>query len=47
LAAKSIRHQVQSLPFALRFSLAADPNAMTRVLDIVYRTNSRRLAERG
>jgi hypothetical protein len=37
LPAKPIRQWVLSLPFALRFLLATDPEALTRVLGIVYR----------
>ncbi len=37
LPAKPIRQPVLSLPFALRFLLATDPAALTRVLLIVYR----------
>jgi hypothetical protein len=40
LPAKPIRQWVLSLPFALRFLLATDPEALTRVLGIVYRTIS-------
>ena len=35
LPAKPIRQWVLSLPFALRFLLATDPEALTRVLGIV------------
>jgi hypothetical protein len=37
---KPLRQWVLSLPFALRFLLATDPNALTQVLGIVYRTIS-------
>ena len=40
LPAKPIRQWVLSPPFALRFLLATDPAALTRVLGIVYRTIS-------
>jgi ribosomal protein S27E len=40
LPAKPIRQWVLSLPFALRFLLATDPDALTRVLGIFYRTIS-------
>jgi len=40
LPAKPIRQWVLSLPFALRFLLATDPDALTQVLGIVYRTIS-------
>jgi hypothetical protein len=40
LRAKPIRQWVLSLPFALRFLLATDPEALTRVLGVVYRTIS-------
>jgi ribosomal protein S27E len=40
LPQKPLRQWVLSLPFALRFLLAADPKALTRVLGIVYRTIS-------
>jgi hypothetical protein len=40
LPAKPIRQWVLSLPFALRFLLATDSQALTRVLGIVYRTIS-------
>jgi ribosomal protein S27E len=40
LPAKPIRQWVLSLPFALRFLLATDAQALTRVLGIVYRTLS-------
>ena len=40
LPAKPIRQWVLSLPFALRFLLATDPDALTKVLGIVYRTIS-------
>ena len=40
LPEKPIRQWVLSLPFALRFLLATDPDALTRVLGIVYRTIS-------
>jgi ribosomal protein S27E len=38
LPAKPIRQWVLSLPFALRFLLATDAQALTQVLGIVYRT---------
>jgi ribosomal protein S27E len=40
LPAKPIRQWVLSLPLALRFLLATDPEALTQVLGIVYRTIS-------
>jgi heat shock protein HslJ/ribosomal protein S27E len=40
LPEKPIRQWVLSLPLALRFLLATDPDALTRVLGIVYRTIS-------
>jgi hypothetical protein len=40
LPAKPIRQWVLSLPFALWFLLATDPDALTRVLGIFYRTVS-------
>ena len=40
LPAKPIRQWVLSLPFALRFLLATDHEALTRVLGVVYRTIS-------
>jgi hypothetical protein len=40
LPAKPVRQWVLSLPLALRFLLARDPAALTRVLGIVYRTIS-------
>jgi hypothetical protein len=40
LPAKPIRQWVVSLPFALRFLLATDPQVLTHVLGIVYRTIS-------
>lgn len=40
LPAQPIRQWVLSLPFALRFLLATDPDALTQVLGIVYRTIS-------
>ncbi len=40
LPQKPLRQWVLSLPFALRFLLATDPEALTRVLGIVYRTIS-------
>jgi hypothetical protein len=40
LPAKPIRQWVLSLPLALRFLLATDPDALTQVLRIVYRTIS-------
>jgi hypothetical protein len=41
LPAKPIRQWVLSLPFALRFLLATGPEALTRVLGIVYRSRNR------
>jgi ribosomal protein S27E len=43
LPPRPLRQWVLSLPFALRFLLATDPNALTRVLGIVYRTISSHL----
>ncbi len=40
LPRKPLRQWVLSLPFALRFLLATNPRALTRVLGIVYRTIS-------
>ena len=40
LPQKPLRQWVLSLPFALRFLLATDPRALTRVLGIAYRTIS-------
>ncbi len=47
LPAKPIRQWVLSLPLALRFLLATDPEALTRVLGIVYRTISADLLKRA
>ena len=47
LPAKPIRQCVLSLPFALRFLLATDPDALTRVLGIVYRTISADVLKRA
>jgi ribosomal protein S27E len=47
LPAKPIRQWVLSLPFALRFLLATDPDALTRVLGIVYRTISAHILKRA
>jgi hypothetical protein len=45
--AKPIRRWVLSLPFALLFLLATDPDAVTRVLRIVYRTISAYVLKRA
>jgi ribosomal protein S27E len=47
LPPKPIRQWVLSLPFALRFLLATDPAALTRVLGIVYRTISAYVLKRA
>jgi ribosomal protein S27E len=47
LPAKPIRQWVLSLPFALRFLLATDPDALTQVLGIVYRTISAYVLKRA
>ncbi len=47
LPAKPIRQWVLSLPFALRFLLATDPDALTRVLRIFYRTISAHILKRA
>jgi ribosomal protein S27E len=47
LPAKPIRQWVLSLPFALRFLLATDPDVLTRVLGIVYRTISAYIFEKA
>jgi hypothetical protein len=47
LPAKPIRQWVLSLPFALRFLLATDPGALTRVLGIFYRTISAHILKRA
>ncbi len=47
LPARPIRQWVLSLPFALRFLLATDPDALTRVLGIVYRTISGHVLKRA
>jgi hypothetical protein len=46
LPPKPLRQWVLSLPFALRFLLATDPEALTRVLGIVYRTVSAYVSRR-
>jgi hypothetical protein len=45
--AKPIRQWVLSLPFALRFLLATDPDALTQVLGIVYRTISAHILKKA
>ena len=40
LPRKPLRQWVMSLPFALRFLLATDPEVLTHVLGIVYRAIS-------
>ncbi len=47
LPAKPIRKWVLSLPFALRFLLATDAGALTRVLGIVYRTISAHILKKA
>jgi len=47
LPEKPIRQWVLSLPFALRFLLATDPEALTRVLGIVYRTISAHILKKA
>jgi Putative transposase len=47
LPAKPIRQWVLSLPLALRFLLATDPEALTRVLGIVYRTISAHILKKA
>jgi ribosomal protein S27E len=47
LPTKPIRQWVLSLPFALRFLLATDPDALTQVLGIVYRTISAYVLKRA
>jgi len=47
LPAKPIRQWVLSLPFALRFLLATDPDALTRVLGIFYRAISAHILKRA
>lgn len=47
LPAQPIRQWVLSLPFALRFLLATDPDALTRVLGIAYRTISAYVLEKA
>lgn len=47
LPAQPIRQRVLSLPFALRFLLATDPDALTRVLGIAYRTISAYVLEKA
>jgi ribosomal protein S27E len=42
-----LRQWVLSLPHALRFLLARDPAALTRVLGVVYRTIARHVVERA
>jgi hypothetical protein len=41
LPERPLRQWVLSLPHALRFLLATDPDALTLVLGVVYRTISR------
>jgi len=47
LPERPIRQWVLSLPFALRFLLATDPAALTRVLGIVYRAISAHLLKKA
>ncbi len=47
LPARPIRQWVLSMPLALRFLLATDPAALTRVLGIVYRTISAYVLKRA
>ena len=47
LPARPLRQWVLSLPFALRFLLATKPEALTRVLGIVYRTISSHLLRKA
>jgi hypothetical protein len=47
LPVRPIRQWVLSLPFALRCLLATDPDALTRVLRIVYRTISAHVLKRA
>jgi hypothetical protein len=47
LPAKPIRQWVLSLPLPLRFLLATDPAALTRVLGIAYRTISAHVLKRA
>jgi hypothetical protein len=47
LPAQPIRQWVLSLPFALRFLLATDPDALTQVLGIVYRTISAHILKKA
>jgi hypothetical protein len=43
LPERPLRQWVLSLPHALRFLLAKDPDALTQVLGVVYRTIARHL----
>ena len=47
LANRPMRQWVLSLPFALRFLLARDPDVLTQVLGIVYRTISGHILEKA
>ena len=47
LPQKPLRQWVLSLPFALRFLLATDAEALTQVLGVVYRTGFSLHAEIG
>jgi ribosomal protein S27E len=47
LPERPLRQWVLSLPHALRFLLATDPDALTRVLGVVCRTISRHLIHRA
>jgi hypothetical protein len=47
LPAKPIRQWVLSLPFALRFLLAADARVLTQVLGIFYRTISAHILKKA
>ena len=47
LPVRPLRQWVLSLPHALRFLLATDPDALTRVLGVVYRTISRHLLNKA
>src|SRR5258708_37030953 len=47
LPERPLRQWVLSLPHALRFLLASDPDALTLVLGVVYRTISRHLIDQA
>jgi hypothetical protein len=47
LPRKPLRQWVLSLPFALRFLLATDAEALTQVLGIVYRTISAHILKKA